>query len=273
MFDPGYEGVMTKRFFSHQALRMFSMLLLSEREKEHAIALYDAETRYLDEEFGRIIKQMKALGIYDNTVIVLSSDHGDELWDHKHYGHGYRLYNELLHIPLMVKYPHGEARGRVKSRVRLIDVSPTILHLCGIRGSLEAEGEDLSRYVLNSVNRDLPVYAESTLYGPEKKSVMNGSWKLIVNRFAFVEREDQRTKVTDRFISPGGRMERIELYNIRNDPGEKIDLSGDYPDTVRALEDELITWLAETPGTQLSVESAVADEAVRERLKLLGYIQ
>ena len=97
------------------------------------IMLYDAEIRFVDEQLGFVFDRLKKLGVWDNTMIVITSDHGEEFEEHGSFGHGLRLYDELIRVPLIIKFPHQEFAGmRVEAQVRLIDVLPTIADCIGL---------------------------------------------------------------------------------------------------------------------------------------------
>ncbi|MFQ5540429.1 MAG: sulfatase, partial [Candidatus Binatia bacterium] len=158
---------------------------------------YDGEVRHVDHYVGKIYNRLKDAGISDDTLIVLLSDHGEEFGDHqaeihccdtvvrgRHHGHS--LYDELLHVPLIIRYPSRVPRGsRVKETVRLIDVLPTLLELAGISlGSSRAtfEGTSLLPLIMNGNDPWGPrfSYSERTYYGLEHKAVEDGRYKMIL---------------------------------------------------------------------------------------------
>jgi len=90
--------------------------------------LYDGAIRYVDHHIGRIMEGLKASGIYQSSLIVVTADHGEELWDHGRFFHGQSLYDELIRVPLIIKLPDGHSAGkRVARLVRLVDVTPTLV--------------------------------------------------------------------------------------------------------------------------------------------------
>jgi arylsulfatase A-like enzyme len=97
------------------------------------VAQYDGEIAYGDQEFGRLLHELKARGLYDGAMIVFLSDHGEEFLDHGGWAHGHTLYDELVRVPLVVKYPGNLHAGRrVEKQVQLVDVLPTILKSQGL---------------------------------------------------------------------------------------------------------------------------------------------
>ncbi len=95
-------------------------------------ALYDAEVRYMDAEVGRFLDTLREMGLYDDSLIIVTSDHGEEFWDHDRFEHGHTMYNELLRIPLMAKLPQSHTSTTVDSYVGTQAILPTVLELCGI---------------------------------------------------------------------------------------------------------------------------------------------
>ncbi|HJQ35783.1 MAG TPA: sulfatase [Thermoanaerobaculia bacterium] len=94
---------------------------------------YDAEIVYTDAMFGRAIEDLKRRGLYDDTLIIFTSDHGEEFFDHGGWGHGHSLYRELLHVPLIVKFPGNQHAGTVvETNVQHVDIVPTVLQAAGV---------------------------------------------------------------------------------------------------------------------------------------------
>ena len=106
--------------------------------------LYDGEIAFTDHQFGRLMKELKRLELYDSTLIIVLSDHGEEFYDHDLLGHGDTLYMEQLRIPLIVKIPGSRDKGgRVNQLARQVDILPTVLDTLGLKGPLTAEGRSL----------------------------------------------------------------------------------------------------------------------------------
>ncbi len=100
--------------------------------RDHLSDLYDAEIAHNDAEFGSLLDELKRRGLYDSTLIVFISDHGEEFLDHGGWAHARTLYREMLHVPLILKLPHGESAGRKVTRpVQQIDVLPSLLRAAG----------------------------------------------------------------------------------------------------------------------------------------------
>lgn len=101
-------------------------------EREWVRSLYECEVRFVDSEIGRLLDAVKEMGLYDGAAIVLTSDHGEEFWDHGGFEHGHSMYRELLNVPLIIKFPESKTTGKVESLVGTEGLAPTILELAGL---------------------------------------------------------------------------------------------------------------------------------------------
>ena len=105
--------------------------------------LYDAEVLSLDAAMRGFFAELEQRGFLDNAIIVVTADHGEEIFDHQRLGHGQSLYNELIHVPLLIRAPHQRERSEIHSVVSLIDVAPTLLSFAGIAPPERFEGQSL----------------------------------------------------------------------------------------------------------------------------------
>ncbi len=114
-------------------------LKLSDREKKFVIALYDADVRKQDDELSSILDALKELGLWDKTIVVITSDHGEELFEHGWVGHASTsrdasLYNELIRIPLIIRVPGMRGPQKIHTNTSQVDIMPTLLEILGVRG-------------------------------------------------------------------------------------------------------------------------------------------
>jgi choline-sulfatase len=212
----------------------------TDAEIERIRALYLEEVRHVDAQIGRLVQHLKELGLYDDALIVLTSDHGEELWEHGGYEHGHTLYEELLRVPLMVKHPGAARTGRDDTLTSLEDVAPAILDLCGLPAATGGV-------------RELH-FATANLYGPPLDSVHFDELKLIHDTEAG----------------------EYELYDLRSDPGEADDLAGARPEDVFHGRGILADHEVRSAAAEVQLgRSAVAielDPGAREQLRELGYV-
>ncbi|MBL8056222.1 MAG: sulfatase [Anaerolineales bacterium] len=214
------------------------------------VGLYDGEIRFVDEQVGRLLRQLDDWGLRETTFLALTADHGDEFWDHGGYQHGHTLYNELLHIPLILRGPGLPAR-QVADVVRHVDLAPTLTAVAGSPFHADAHGLSLLD-LLRAPGEPRLAFSEALFLTSEKKAIRSGSQKLIYDRFG------------------GGS----ELYHLDADPGEHADLSEQAPDQVFALKRQLETWMAANDEKYAALpRTAVTggDSALIEALRAGGY--
>ena len=197
----------------------------SSEDQEQCVNLYDAEIGSMDEDLGEFIDWCKTEGLYDNSTIIVLSDHGEEFGDHGRWEHGHSQYEEQLHVPFIIKLPGQETSRRIDNLVGVIDIYPTLLEMFGFTSETENSGESLVP-VLNGGNPDPErrLIAESTLWGPEIKTVITNQYKYILT------------------IDSGEE----ELYDLADDPEELNNIISEYPDTAQELGDFLETYVRQT---------------------------
>ncbi len=140
-YDATYTGTVTPEQFGVGESVVSGDLVLSPRDLEHVIALYDGEIRYWDEQFGLLLDHLEGMGLLENMLVVLTSDHGEMFGEHGHWVHGSALYEEVLRVPLLVRYPGiVAAGGAISVPVQNMDLMPTLLAYAGIPlpGNLQA---------------------------------------------------------------------------------------------------------------------------------------
>ena len=222
------------------------------RDRERLEALYDAEITYHDEHLQRIIDGLAERGLADNTMLVLTSDHGEELFDHGSVGHGHSMWQELLHVPLFIRIPGLTDGGfEVQPVVGLVDVVPTALHALGLDVPDSLPGRSLVP-VMRGEMPDAPV--------PSVSSFQNVSRSIVLGRYKFMQRADSRLRV----------------FDLQEDPDELHDLSAERPLTLRYLRGLLGIELTRTHRPPHGSERHRArdtdiDRVTRQQLRALGY--
>jgi len=176
--------------------------------REWVQTLYESEIRYVDAEIGRLVKSLKEMDLYDDTLLVFTSDHGEEFWEHNGFDHGHAMYNELLHVPLVIKLPGNSVRLRCSAPVTNEDVLPTMLNQCGLAFDADAmEGVPLQGYWEHpdSPPAQKPLYATGLLYFGNQEEITVGHMKYI------------------RSLTSG----REQLFDLSVDPGEHHSILGE----------------------------------------------
>ncbi|MBI4556189.1 MAG: sulfatase [Candidatus Hydrogenedentes bacterium] len=184
---------------------------LTLEERQWARTLYDAEVRYVDQCVGRVIESLRTLGIYDDALIVLTTDHGEEFWEHDNFEHGHTLFNELIWAPLLVKLPGHVNTGPRQALVTTTALLPTILDFCGIPYDPTRFSHPSFAPVLTDSTASIqvsPVYSSGLMRYENQESAVWGQYKYIRNQFT----------------------NREQLYNLLDDPKEKNTLSRSSPE-------------------------------------------
>ncbi|MCP5058528.1 MAG: sulfatase [bacterium] len=249
LFDAGYRGTVGERFnraFVHRATDGFQA---SSREREHLTARYDGEIRYVDETLGRIFQMLRTRGVYDEALVILVSDHGEEFFDHGGWQHGQTFFDEMIRVPLIMKFPRGTiAPRRVTRQVEMIDVVPTILDYLNLEGGDRLDGESL-----------LPLLSAD----PDSGSAV-----------AISEQSDGpgiaiRTR-THKWIRSA---EGVRVYSLLDDPTESQPLADVDPRLLHEFEAIADAYLererAQAPGTG---ELKPISPGLEMRLRALGYL-
>ena len=239
---------------------------LSDEDLEILKALYEGELSYLDEQIGDLSNFLEELDLTDDTVLIITADHGQGLGEHRDLEHGISLYDEVVHVPLIIRYrPRFEPGSRVSLQVQLHDIFPTVLELA------EAPMDDLAlagaESLVSSQGRD---YAYSEL------SARSCKWARVASRhpgfdptpFDVAMKAVRTLKYKYIWKADGNG----ELYDLSEDPAETRDLVNERPDVVKHLKERLEDFDAVVSSVQLKSGKADYDEAVLQRLSDLGYI-
>ena len=229
--------------------------LLSSQEIAEMEALYDDEIRYSDRKVGEVLDFLKSTGLDENTVVMITSDHGDHFGEHHRLGHQYSLYEPLVRVPLIVRYadrfPVGEEEGLVQSH----DVFPTILELAGIEQK-RLPGQN-SESLLKPPSAGRIGISEYMMFdGGPLDRVSLAFPQVDVSPFARRIRAIQRNGLKLIHPMPG----KSELYDLVNDPMETQDLADEKPEAARDLSERLDAWVR-------SFDHYAAAPVSRERLR------
>jgi arylsulfatase A-like enzyme/Flp pilus assembly protein TadD len=207
---------------------------------------YDGEVAGVDRQVGRVATALRSTGALANTVFVVTADHGESLGEHGERTHGVFLYEDTLRVPLLVRAP-GVKPGRVTTRVRLVDVAPTILEAAQTAAPSTLQGASLLH-----TSEDRPVYA-ATEY-PRRAF----GWSPLVSWR------------NDRFLYV--RAPRPELYDVVADPAETRDIAATRSRVVTGIDAELEKFVKTIASGATSTPGKAIDPAVAERLAALGYV-
>lgn len=266
-FDRGLKG---RYGGSSASLDKISVLHpdLTDTDIGHLVDLYDARVFEADQGFGQFIRALKKAGRYDNSLIILLSDHGEAFAEHDTFGHGWSLNRETMRVVLVAKYPESRHAGRqVRQRVSLVDVVPTAIEQVGLRPDLPypLPGRSLTPERLAESRR---IYGETSMWEANNLDLV-----------AVID-EDGYKRVIDASVPPRetATKQSVGLWDTSSDPDEHDDLSAKLP--VRAAYDEqlIAAWLLEQRAWRERVAAPPAPKVklsaeLQRKLRDLGYLK
>lgn len=207
-----------------------------ENDIAHIQALYDSEIRYLDRFLGQLLEAIPA-DVLEDTLIVLTADHGEELFDHGGWKHGFTLYEEQVHVPLIFRWDGRIPAGRrLPGTVRLLDLAPTLAAAAGAEPDPAWQGIDLLPALTGKAALPrLPAFSQHMMIGPLRASVVLDRRKLILfnPRTPFAPNDPLQSHLWTLDLA---RLQRVELYDLSRDRKEKQNRAGAAPQEVRRLE-------------------------------------
>lgn len=227
---------------------------VSKAGQPSSVDLYDSEIAYTDDCVGMVIKKLKDLGLYDSTLLIITSDHGESLGEHSEKSHGYFIYNSTLRVPLIIKIPGGPKGKRIENLVGLVDIVPTVYGSLGIPIPQHVQGRDLNALFLNENDsiEERFLYCESLV---STKFGLNPFLGLVSNRWKYIH------------------SSKPELYDLEKDFHEKNNLYAQHMEQGRIMQDELNSILKTYSRDQSDTDNKmVLDEESKKRLESLGYI-
>jgi arylsulfatase len=222
--------------------RLRQRVVASQDDVLQAVDLYDAAVAHVDEQIGVLLDRLEAQRQLEGTIICIVADHGEELGDHGGYLHAHTLYEEVLHVPLLIVPPDGTPAQRNDTALQTTGVARTLLDLAGARNTPFAGTSLLVRQQPVQVLRAELITADGV--PTHRRALLDGTTKLV--------------QTTDN---------RFLLFDLAADPGEQTDLAASQPTRLATLRAALQQAAAQAePGTM-----PTTDPAVRERMRALGY--
>lgn len=248
---------------------------LEEADRENIVGLYDGEIRYTDEKLIKpLVEKIKQIGIYERTLLIITSDHGEQFYDHGSWNHGNFLYDDTLKVPLIVKFPHSKYRGRNSSTiVRVIDILPTILEELGIDFNEKSfDGQSLLKILNGEAKEDRVFLADvadssdpaTSSRFPQRMAMNSGRSKLILNG-------EFRKEYLAGLLEPPPAVPPVELYDLDKDPAEKKNIAGVNSDLARRMTAQLENIYRQARPRQAA--KAKMTKELEDQLRALGYIR
>ncbi len=240
--------------------------------RRRAVDRYDAEIAHNDNSIEQLIGKLRELGILDNTLVIVVSDHGEEFWEHGWTAHGHSLYQELTQVAWLMWNPRLlPSPKRIGEPVQLIDLMPTVLELLKIQPAGTLQGQSLVPLIRGKpFQRKSPVMSSRFAHANAKASGLvpenrTGSFALITRDWKLIWRDQARL----------AGLPEIELYDRRTDRAETRNVAAQQPDVVQRLKGEMDQWIeAQKQARKLAGargQSTLSPKAI-ERLRSLGYI-
>jgi arylsulfatase A-like enzyme len=222
---------------------------LTPADRDYQLDLYDTEVSNVDRHLGRVLDTLAETGREQDTLVVVTADHGEAFLEHRSMGHADQLYPELLHVPWVMTWP-GRAPGRVAEPVHQVDVMPTILDIVGVPSAAALHGVSRAR-----PGEPATGFAEASQPDPRRQM------KLMRGRYSY--------------IADLGDESRDELYDVGRDPGETRNLVREHEPLRARLRREVVEFRRRSEkGSQgLRRTAPVVDPATAEHLRALGYVQ
>jgi arylsulfatase A-like enzyme len=231
--------------------------------------LYDGEVAYLDRAFGEFIAALKERDLYEDSLIIVVSDHGEQFFEHGQFAHAKSLYEVEARVPFMIRFPGmpSEHARRIERPVSVVDLAPTVLDALDLPVPDEFEGRSLIPFIETGKRDERLDYVFSEL--------------AMFAAYSEVALRHDRYKMRVRYWHErtGADSVDIELYNVIDDPGETRNLARDeaHREAYRDLLAELSRWEADVSewslGAGREVDLDSLDEQTRNELRGLGYIQ
>jgi len=231
-------------------------------EIQNVIDLYDAEILYTDATLIKsLIDTLRSSGIYDNTLLIITSDHGEEFYDHKGWLHGQTLYEEQLRVPLIIKFPHSQFKGkRLQPKVRLIDILPTVMETLKLPYQARLfEGKSLLPVLKGQENKDRVFISDLA-----RKEVKNPCPALIATN------QGDLKVIVEKAVDS---IKNMEIYDLAQDPQEQKNLLRSKRQLGMKLYQQLEKYYQEKLAILRQTKKVFLDEKLREKLKALGYIK
>jgi arylsulfatase A-like enzyme len=257
MFDPNYTGTVTgQNFFVDDAINAN----MPQRDREHIVALYDGEIGWTDEHIGKILDALDSRGLRDNTIVMLVADHGEEFFEHGGKGHRQTLYDEVIRIPLLVRFPGRIAAGqRFREQVGITDVLSTLLELSGAPAPTDTMGRSLAGVMLGG-----------------KQDAADERHGLAISELFSAGHALRSYRQLDRKLIRDEHAKAARMFDLSADPAEHSPLpsaSGALAKLLTGDEQRGLAWLTEFrkafPGTAAAPK---LPENVRQQLESLGYL-
>jgi arylsulfatase A-like enzyme len=222
---------------------------MSAADLDYLVALYDAEIGAADDAVGEILDELDDLGLTEHTIVLVTSDHGEEFLEHGRLEHGKQVYEESIHVPLILHVPGMAARRDRASVVQHIDIAPTLLQLANVPAPEQFHGRSMVPLLVGAELAPVAAVSQTSWREHHATALRSGEWKLVVDRV----------------------KDRPELFHLPSDPGETHDVRADHEALAETLQHEMAARVA--PTLAITVDAAgTRNPRLETALESLGYL-
>ena len=223
---------------------------LSPEDLRFVSDLYDGEIAFADRSLATILDRLRTLGLFDDTLIVFTSDHGEEFLDHGNFGHARTLFDELIHVPMIIKLP-GQTEASVSTQLAgHVDLLPTILDVLKIDIDHEISGVSILSNERSAEEETRSLFSETDRRKPIRAAIWK-NFKLVYDMQA----------------------DRYSLFDLGEDPGETRDVQQGHESTAAQMRDQLRSWMRSEEANAAAPADVEMTEEETERLRSLGYLE
>jgi len=265
-FDPDYDGDIDGTYNRATTFRNIRNPQAQLRDLQHVAALYDEELLYADARLGMFLDRLGQAGVTPRLDVLVTSDHGEEFLQHGTWEHGLNVHNEQTRVPLVAFGRSVRPQGRIEAPAQVMDILPTVLDLLGaappprplggvsLAPLLRGEGQGPAERLLYGSNHNYRI--ERNLI--EYYVIEPGAWKLLYG--------------SRPVPSTSGAESRWALYDLKQDPTERVSVLSEHPDVARRLIDAVLRWRRDNPPYARTPDVTVIDAAQIRDLQNLGYV-
>ncbi len=227
--EKGYDKKFTGSAKEQEALREEGLekgfVNIREEDVKFWRAIYDEKIQRTDAKFKGFLEELRKMGLLDKTIFVLTSDHGTEFYEHKRFDHGFSLYDELIHVPLIIKLPNQKSGKVINDQISSLDIMPTLLDLLEVKMPAKAKNQLRGQSLIpalkgKAVAKDVYSETDYRQYTYKRSVITKDGWKFIYT------------------LENKGR----ELYNLKTDPQELKNLVEQEPKRAYELEQQLFAY-------------------------------
>jgi len=251
----------------------------TERDYEYGlgrlVARYDASAKQADQKIGRMIDRLEKIGRWDETAFIVTSDHGESLLEHGIYFDHHGLYDESIHVPLIVRVPGADA-NTVDDLIQLIDIAPTVYDLLKIDKTPTMDGKSLTPHLNVDTEKQWTghdaVLVEE-MHAQRRTAIRTTGWKYIEYRPDELHEPNDENPLWCRYCETV-HEDGSELYDLDKDPNETSNVVDSYPDVATEFRERLSTLLTDVSVASKREDATLAfddEEEVMQRLEELGY--